>query len=109
MCYKGADELRQAILAGLFIYPGYQANLQQFAKKQLAEASQVAQMNPSELDTKEKSSQAPRGGSKQIKHFQKEVYLLNISDSPKFTKNDVKPPKKEAELETYSNSPDETN
>ena len=109
MCYKGADELRQAILAGLFIYPGYRAYLQQFAKKQLAEASQDVQMNPSVLDTKEKSSQAPRGGSKQIKHFQKAVHFLNISNSSKVTMNDVKPSKKEAELETYSDSPDETN
>ena len=31
--YKMADELRGAVLVGLFIYPGYHAYLRQFRKK----------------------------------------------------------------------------
>ena len=54
-------------------------------KKQLAEALQAAQMNPCGLDVKKMSSQAPRGGCKQIEHFQKKVHLSKNSNSPKVT------------------------
>ena len=97
MCYKGADKLRYAIPAGLFIYPGYQVYLQQSTKKRLTEASQGTQTSP---DAKEKSSQASADGLGQIKHFQTEVHSSNIGNSLQVTKNDIKLAKKGAQLET---------
>ena len=108
MCYKGANELRQAILAGLFICPGYWTYLQQFAKKQLAEVLEAISEKSAELDVPKKSESVICSDLEQIKYFQK-VYSLNGSDWPKVTKTDEKPAQRRTELETDGDSPDEMN
>ena len=89
MHYKGADDLRRAILAGLFIYPGYQAYLRQFARKQWEKTP---------LTESEACNE----------HFKSEMHFLNISDSLQVAKNGVEQPNKKMDLETSGDSPNKT-
>ena len=66
MHYKGADDLRRAILVGLFIYLGYQAYLRWFARKQWEKTPLTESEACKFVDVE------------QTKHFKSETHLSNI-------------------------------
>ena len=93
MHYEGADDLWRAILVGLFIYPGYQAYLRRFARKQWEKTPLTESEACKFVDVE------------QTEHFKSETHFSNISDSIQVTKNGVEQPNKKMDLETSGNSP----
>ena len=95
MHYKGADDLQRAILAGLFIYLGYQAYLRRFARKQWEKTPLTESEACKFIDVE------------RIEHFKLEMHFLNISNSLQVAKNGVEQPNK-MDLETSGNLPNKT-
>ena len=96
MHYKGADDLRRVILAGLFIYPGYQAYLRRLARKQW-EKTPLTESEACKFIEVER-----------IECFKSEMHFSNISNPLQVAKYGVEQPNKKTNLETSGDLPNKT-